>query len=144
MNSFIQGYSAEIKAAFSKIDQVLAQVSEQAVQVVFTPHLIPMDRGILTTAYGRATTDIDSAGLQAEFKRCYQDEPFVRMVDYPPATRFVKGTNYCDLAVHRVGDHVVVISCLDNLVKGAAGAAVQNMNLMFGEDETTGLVERSD
>ncbi|MCP3695698.1 MAG: N-acetyl-gamma-glutamyl-phosphate reductase [Planctomycetaceae bacterium] len=127
-----------------EIDQVLARVSEQAVQVVFTPHLIPMERGILTTAYGRATTDLDSAGLQAEFQRCYEDEPFVRVVDYPPATRFVKGTNYCDLAVHRVGDHVVVISCLDNLVKGAAGAAVQNMNLMFGEDETTGLVERSE
>jgi len=126
-----------------EISQVLSSQVDGSVEVIFTPHLIPMERGILTTAYARATTDLDSAGLLAELKNAYQDEPFVRVVDYPPATRFVKGTNYCDLAVHRVGDHVVVISCLDNLVKGAAGAAVQNMNLMFGVAETTGLIERS-
>jgi len=126
-----------------EISQVLSSQVAGSVEVIFTPHLIPMERGILTTAYARATTDLDSAGLLAELKSAYQDEPFVRVVDYPPATRFVKGTNYCDLAVHRVGDHVVVISCLDNLVKGAAGAAVQNMNLMFGIAETTGLIERS-
>jgi len=126
-----------------EISQVLSSQVDGEVEVIFTPHLIPMERGILTTAYARATTDLDSAGLLAELKRYYQDEPFVRVVDHPPATRFVKGTNYCDLTVHRVGDHVVVISCLDNLVKGAAGAAVQNMNLMFGFTETTALIERS-
>ena len=126
-----------------EIDQVLSGLVEGSVKVVFTPHLIPMERGILTTAYGRATSDLDSAGLLAELKTCYQDEPFVRVVEHPPATRFVKGTNYCDVTVHRVADHVVVISCLDNLVKGAAGAAVQNMNLMFDVPETSGLIERS-
>jgi N-acetyl-gamma-glutamyl-phosphate reductase len=139
----VTAYSVGKHRHTPEINQVLSSQVEGSVEVVFTPHLIPMERGILTTAYARATTDLDSAGLLAELKSCYQDEPFVRVVDHPPATRFVKGTNYCDLTVHRVGDHVVVISCLDNLVKGAAGAAVQNMNLMFDVAETTALIERS-
>ena len=126
-----------------EMDQVLSGLVDDPVSVLFTPHLIPMERGILTTAYARATTDLDSAGLLAKLQACYEQEPFVRVVEHSPATRFVQGTNYCDLTAHRVGDHVVVISCLDNLVKGAAGAAVQNMNLMFDMVETSGLVERS-
>ncbi len=108
--------------------------------LTFVPHLVPMVRGILATVYARITKDTD---FQALFEKRYAREPFVDVLPPGslPETRWVRGTNQCRLAVHRPldGDTLVVVAVEDNLVKGAAGQAVQNMNLMFGFPETRGL-----
>jgi len=110
--------------------------------LTFVPHLVPMVRGILTTVYARITKDTD---FQALFEKRYAREPFVDVLPpgTQPETRWVRGTNQCRIAVHRPldGDTLVVLAVEDNLVKGAAGQAVQNMNLMFGFPETKGLAE---
>ncbi|MFZ5523071.1 MAG: N-acetyl-gamma-glutamyl-phosphate reductase [Pseudomonadota bacterium] len=108
--------------------------------LTFVPHLTPMIRGIHATLYGRLTREVD---LQALFEQRYANELFVDVmpVGSQPDTRSVRGANYCRIAVHRPqgGDTVVVLSVIDNLVKGAAGQAVQNMNIMFGLAELTAL-----
>lgn len=108
--------------------------------LTFVPHLVPMVRGILATVYARITRDTD---FQALFEKRYAGEPFVDVLPSgsQPETRWVRGTNQCRIAVHRPfdGDTLVVLAVEDNLVKGAAGQAVQNMNLMFGFPETQGL-----
>jgi N-acetyl-gamma-glutamyl-phosphate reductase len=109
--------------------------------VQFTPHLLPVDRGILTTAYAHPEKTVTAAALQELYHRFYRDKPFVRMCDAPPAVKDVRASNYCNIYVdydERTGN-LIVISAIDNLVKGAAGLAVQNMNVMFGWDETIGL-----
>ena len=110
-------------------------------KLIFTPHLLPMIRGILSTLYARLTrTDVD---VQALFEKRYAGEPFVDVMPpgSTPDTRSVRASNVARIAVHRPdnGDMVTVIVVEDNLVKGAAGQAVQNMNLMFGLAETAGL-----
>jgi len=122
-----------------EIDQVLSDCGGGATEVIFTPHLVPMDRGILTTAYATPKPGVDAAKALAALKQFYRDEPFVRVVDGLPGTKDVAGTNYCDITVRHVRGRLVLISVLDNLIKGAAGAAVQNFNLMYGLDETTAL-----
>jgi N-acetyl-gamma-glutamyl-phosphate reductase len=113
--------------------------------VTFVPHLIPMTRGILTTCYASLASDKATAGRREELSQLYRDyyrsAPFVRIVDSPPHTKQTWGSNFC--LIHPTIDartgKLIVISCLDNLVKGAAGQAIQNMNLMLGLPETTGL-----
>ena len=127
-----------------EIRQGLAQVARRDVGLVFTPHLTPLIRGIHATLYGRVTKDVDFQGL---FEKRYAKEPFVDVMPEGshPDTRSVRAANTCRLAVHRPpesgkrSDTVVVLSVIDNLVKGASGQAVQNMNLMFGFPETMGL-----
>lgn len=123
-----------------EIKQGLARVTGNPVGLTFVPHLTPMIRGIHATLYGRLTRDVD---LQALFERHYAGEPFVDVMPAGshPETRSVRGANRCRIAVHRPqgGDTVVVLSVIDNLVKGAAGQAVQNMNIMFGLAENTAL-----
>jgi N-acetyl-gamma-glutamyl-phosphate reductase len=115
--------------------------SKSPVTVVFTPHLVPMVRGILATLYARLTDR--SVDLQALYETRYTGEPFVDVMPAGshPETRSVRASNVCRIAVHRPqgGDTAVIVAVIDNLVKGAAGQAVQNMNLMFGLAETTGL-----
>jgi N-acetyl-gamma-glutamyl-phosphate reductase len=122
----------------------LARVARQDVGLVFTPHLLPIIRGIHVTAYGRITKEVD---FQALFEKRFAGEPFVDVMPAGshPDTRSVRAANVCRLAVHRPpegarSDTLVVLSVIDNLVKGAAGQAVQNMNLMFGLPETAGLL----
>ncbi len=123
-----------------EVRQGLARAAGHDVGLTFVPHLVPMIRGIHATLYGRLSKEID---LQALFEKRYADEPFVDVLPAgsQPDTRSVRASNLCRIAVHRPqgGDMVVVLSVIDNLVKGAAGQAVQNMNLMFGFAETTGL-----
>jgi N-acetyl-gamma-glutamyl-phosphate reductase len=124
-----------------EIVQGLAAAAGGAVKLVFTPHLTPMIRGILATLYAPLKrTDID---LQALYEKRYAGEPFVDVMPAgsAPDTRSVRAANVCRIAVHRPqgGDIAMVIAVEDNLVKGAAGQAIQNMNLMFGLPETTGL-----
>lgn len=123
-----------------EIRQGLSLVSGQSVGLTFVPHLLPMIRGIHATLYATLTGDAD---LQALYEARYRDEPFVDVMPAGthPETRTVRASNMCRIAVHRPqgGDVVVVLSVIDNLVKGAAGQAVQNMNIMFGLDERAGL-----
>jgi len=127
-----------------EITQGLTQIAGKAVKLIFTPHLTPMIRGIHATLYARLiekiARDID---LQSLYEKRYANEPFVDVMPAGshPDTRSVRGANMCRIAIHRPqgGDTAVVLSVIDNLVKGAAGQAVQNMNIMFGLPETTGL-----
>jgi N-acetyl-gamma-glutamyl-phosphate reductase len=123
-----------------EITQGLARAAGRPVNLVFVPHLVPMIRGIHATLYARLTGKVD---LQALYEKRYAREPFVDVMPAGshPDTRSVRGANFCRIAVHqpRGGDIAVVLSVIDNLVKGASGQAVQNMNIMFGLPETTGL-----
>ncbi len=124
-----------------EIKQGLEGVYKKPVGLTFVPHLTPMIRGIHATLYGRLKkSDVD---LQAFYEKRYASEPFVDVMPAGshPETRSVRGANVCRIAVHRPqgGDTVVVLSVIDNLVKGAAGQAVQNMNIMFGLNEKLGL-----
>jgi N-acetyl-gamma-glutamyl-phosphate reductase len=123
-----------------EIKQGLARMVGKEVGLTFVPHLTPMIRGIHATLYGRLTQEVD---LQALFEQRYAGEPFVDVMPAGshPETRSVRGANRCRIAVHRPqgGDTVVVLSVIDNLVKGAAGQAVQNMNILFDLPETTAL-----
>jgi N-acetyl-gamma-glutamyl-phosphate reductase len=124
-----------------EIRQELGERIGAPVGLTFVPHLLPMIRGIHATLYGRLATG--GAELQALYERRYAGEPFVDVLPpgSHPETRSVRGVNHCRIAVHRPqgGDTAVVLSVIDNLVKGAAGQAVHNMNLMFGLEETLGL-----
>jgi len=124
-----------------EIEQVLGRVAGRPVALTFVPHLVPMVRGLHATVY--ATLAAPDADVQAWFEQRYAGEPFVDVMPpgSHPETRAVKGSNTCRIAVHPLPgrDRVVVLSVIDNLVKGAAGQAVQNMNLMFALEEATGL-----
>ncbi len=124
-----------------EIAQGLSQAAGRPAEFVFVPHLVPMIRGIHATLYARLTDP--SIDLQAIYEERYRDEPFVDVLPAGghPDTRAVRGTNLCRIAIHRPKgtDKVVVLSAIDNLTKGAAGQAVQNLNLMCGFDETEGL-----
>ena len=123
-----------------EIKQGLSNITDKSVDLTFVPHLTPMIRGIHATLYARLTSDVD---LQVLFEKRYSNEPFVDVLpaDSHPETRSVRGSNFCRIAVHlpQGGDTVVVLVVTDNLVKGAAGQAIQNMNLMFGFSETLGI-----
>lgn len=125
-----------------EIEQTLSAIADAPVSITFVPHLVPMIRGILATLY--ASTTASAEELQAAYESRYQSEPFVDVLPprSHPDTRSVRGANICRIALHREssGDRLIVLSVEDNLVKGAAGQAVQNMNLMFGVEETTGLL----
>ncbi|MEJ2463805.1 MAG: N-acetyl-gamma-glutamyl-phosphate reductase [Candidatus Thiodiazotropha sp.] len=125
-----------------EIRQTLSQAAKQDVGLTFVPHLVPMIRGIEATLYARLKTD-SAEDLQGLFEQRYREEPFVDVLPAGshPETRSVRGANHCRIAVHRPldGDVVVVSSVIDNLVKGAAGQAIQNMNLMFDLPEKAGL-----
>ncbi|MDJ0778397.1 MAG: N-acetyl-gamma-glutamyl-phosphate reductase [Gammaproteobacteria bacterium] len=136
----VKAYAVDGHRHLPEIREVLRGV-DPAADLVFTPHLMPMVRGIHATVYADARDD--GAGVQAAFEDYYRDEPFVDVMPpgSHPETRSVRGANTCRVAVHYLpaAGKYVVLSVEDNLVKGAAGQAVQNMNLMFGLDETLGL-----
>ncbi len=138
-NESVSAYNVGRHRHTPEIEQILGRACGRAVSVIFTPHLVPMDRGILTTCYARPTREVTEEQLLETLSRFYQDMPFVRVVGHLPATKDTYGTNFCDITARLVRGRVILISCLDNLVKGASGAAVQNFNLMFGFAETTAL-----
>ncbi|QJQ95602.1 MULTISPECIES: N-acetyl-gamma-glutamyl-phosphate reductase [Halomonadaceae] len=137
----MKAYGASGHRHLPEISQGLALAAGQPVGLTFVPHLTPMIRGIHATLYGRLTQD--PGDLQTLFEQRFANEPAVDVMPTGshPETRSVKGANLCRLAVHRPGkgDTVVVLSVIDNLVKGASGQAIQNLNLMFGFDEMDGL-----
>jgi N-acetyl-gamma-glutamyl-phosphate reductase len=138
-NESISAYNIGRHRHTPEIDQILSTAAGKKVEVVFTPHLVPMDRGILTTTYSRPTAPISEEKLMQTLEEFYADEPFVRVVEHLPGTKDCALTNYCDITARVVRGRAMTISCIDNLIKGASGAAVQNFNLMFGYPETTAL-----
>jgi N-acetyl-gamma-glutamyl-phosphate reductase len=141
-NENVKAYSVVGHNHTAEIEQELSGIAGTAVQVVFTPHLIPMTRGILVTAYAPLAADLADGEAIALYQQAYADEPFVRVLDNVlPETKATLGSNYCDLSV-RINQRAgvaIAIAAIDNLGKGAAGQAVQNMNLMCGVAEETGL-----
>jgi N-acetyl-gamma-glutamyl-phosphate reductase len=138
-NESISAYNVGRHRHTPEITQVLSETSGLDVSVVFTPHLVPMDRGILTTTYSTPSGDVSEEQLLETLREFYAEKPFVRVVDHLPGTKDVSHTNFCDVTARIVGGRVVTISCIDNLIKGASGLAVQNLNLMYGLPETTAL-----
>ena len=137
----IKAYAVDGHRHLPEIIQGLEQVTDHSIDLTFVPHLTPMIRGIHATLYGQLNTEGED--LQSLFEKRYQDEAFVTVLPKGshPDTRNVRGGNHCQIAIHQPqnGRTVVVLSVIDNLVKGAAGQAVQNMNLMFGFDEKIAL-----
>ena len=127
----------------TKIEQELSLVAGQRLTISFTPHLVPMDRGILSTIYATPLTGCTATELHACYEEFYKGEPFIRILPEGsfPSTAHVRGSNFCDIGitVDCRTRRVVVVSAIDNLVKGASGQAVQNMNILFGLDERMGL-----
>lgn len=126
-----------------EIEQVLSNLSGEKIILNFTPHLVPMSRGILATCYAKLKENCTAATIEAAFHKMYGNENFIRLLgrDAYPETKFVRGSNYCDIAWHideRTG-RVIVLSAIDNLVKGAAGQAIQNLNIAAGFEESTAL-----
>lgn len=139
-NETIQPYEVGTHRHQPEIEQTLRLATgEREVGVLFVPHYVPMVRGILATVYAKPLTASHAERAAAAFAQRYAKEPFIRLRKDLPSTRDVAGTNFCDLCVRVVKERIVVVSVIDNLVKGAAGQAVQNLNLMFGLEETMGL-----
>ena len=124
-----------------EMEQALTEAVGEKIELLFTPHLLPIDRGILTTAYAMTASGVTTELLRETLLNFYKDEPFIRVIDTPPVVKHVRGSNYCDLFVTRDPrtNRVLAISVLDNLMKGASGQAVQNMNIMFGWAEDLAL-----
>ncbi len=123
-----------------EIEQELAAVGEWTSELVFMTHSLPVARGIFASIYAETRVGLDEGGIQKIFQDFYREAFFVRLVKGSPDINWVKTTNFCDLGFALRGRELVVFSAIDNLVKGASGQAVQNMNLMFGLDEKTGLL----
>ena len=140
-NESYEPYSIGVHRHQPEIEQTISTMVKQKVNVLFVPHLLPVDRGILETIYLKARPGATEAAAVAALQSFYKGKPFVRVrTQNLPSIKYVANTNYADLAVKLAGGRFVVISVIDNMVKGAAGQAIQNMNLMFGLDETAGLV----
>lgn len=124
-----------------EIQEVISTIAGKAANIQFTPHLLPVDRGILSTIYCIPTRSTSEAELKELFNKQYANEAFVQIVADPPAIKEVRGTNMCRIFVtfDERTNTIIAVSVIDNLVKGASGQAVQNMNIMFGMEETTGL-----
>jgi N-acetyl-gamma-glutamyl-phosphate reductase len=142
VNESVKAYAVSVHRHTPEIEQELSAMSGKNIHVTFTPHLIPMDRGILSTMYVRLKKKTSLSDVQKLYREFYRSEPFVRVLKNGayPATKFVKGSNYCDISVFLNKQTLIIISAIDNLLKGASGQAVQNMNVMYGFDETAGLM----
>lgn len=142
-NESVKAYAITTHRHTPEIEQELSFISKKNIKIIFTPHLIPMDRGILSTIYVKLEEKIKLSDVQKLYQNFYAKEPFVRVVkegEYPN-TKAVKGTNFCDVAmfIDKRKNYLIIVTTIDNLLKGASGQAVQNMNIMYGFDETTAL-----
>ena len=143
INEDFRAYKVDKHQHTPEIEQELGRLAKKKLSLTFVPHLGPFDRGILSTIYVPLTRKISEAALRGLYETKYRKEPFVKLLPKGtwPAVKPVNGTNRCDLGVHLdpSGKRAVILSAIDNLVKGAAGQAVQNMNLLFGWNEQTAL-----
>lgn len=144
VNENIKAYGVLTHRHTPEIEEQLSYASGKEAEVIFTPHLVPMNRGILVTAYANLAKSVTYNEVKAIYDTYYNNERFVRVLDKDvcPETRWVEGSNYVDVnfKIDERTNRVVIMGAMDNLVKGAAGQTVQNMNLMFGFDETEGLL----
>lgn len=140
-NESIKAYGVGSHRHTPEIEQELSKASLENVMISFTPHLVPMNRGILSTCYGSLKSNITTEELLALYRDFYKDDYFIKIINGLPETRWVRGSNLCHIGikVDKRTKRVIIVSAIDNLIKGAAGQAVQNMNIMFGLEETTGL-----
>jgi N-acetyl-gamma-glutamyl-phosphate reductase len=138
-NESFAAYSVGNHRHTPEIEQALGDVAGEAVEVIFTPHLVPMDRGIFSTIYATPVRPTSQEQLMDLYRAYYEKAPFVRLFKDIPATKHSWGTNYLDLTVRVVRGKIVVLAAEDNLIRGASGVAVQNFNRMYGFDEQTGL-----
>jgi N-acetyl-gamma-glutamyl-phosphate reductase len=139
-NESVSAYAVGQHRHTPEIEQALSDVAGEPVSVLFTPHLIPMDRGIFSTIYAVPRRPRTQAELLEVCRAYYARAPFVRVVEHLPATKDTAGSNFLDLTVRRAAGRVLVLACEDNLVRGASGVAVQNFNRMYGHDERTALL----
>ncbi|RLS41152.1 MAG: N-acetyl-gamma-glutamyl-phosphate reductase [Planctomycetota bacterium] len=139
-NESVTAYSIGKHRHTPEIEQVLGDVGGSEVQVAFNPHLMPMDRGIFCSIYPRLIGQHTQAELLSIFRSFYAGQPFIRVVDHIPTTKDVSYTNFCDITVRFNRDQLVIFAAIDNLIKGASGVAVQNMNLMLGLDQRMGML----
>lgn len=144
VNENFKAYGVATHRHTPEIEQTLSDAGGEAITLNFTPHLLPMSRGILVTMYASLKAGVTKTQVDQAFQMAYADQPFVRIMPEGvlPETKWVKGSNFCDLAwrIDERTNRVIVISCIDNLIKGAAGQAIQNMNLMAGWPEELGLL----
>ncbi len=142
VNENLKAYKVNEHQHKPEMNKILSEVAGKTIDIIFTPHLIPMNRGILSTIYLRLNKKLDTRAALEIYKNFYKGKPFVRISDEGklPQIRDIVGTNYCDIGLKVTGDTLIVVSCIDNLKKGAAGQAVQNMNIICGFDETEGLL----
>jgi N-acetyl-gamma-glutamyl-phosphate reductase len=143
VNEGLMAYKIGTHRHTPEIEQELSALAGKQITLSFTPHLVPMNRGILTTIYAQLSFQADTAQIHALFHAFYNNAPFVRLLPIGqfPNVRNVRGSNFCDIGIYvdpRTG-RVVVVTAIDNLVKGASGQAIQNMNLMMGFNEAEGL-----
>jgi len=141
-NESMRPYGTGTHRHTPEIEETLTHGGAVNVSVLFSPSVVPMERGILSSIYVSLDSTISITELKSLYESEYNQDPFVRIIDKMPETRWTKGTNYCD--IHIVLDErtntLIIHSAIDNLVKGAAGQAIQNANIRFGLDETTGLI----
>ena len=143
VNENIKAYGVGSHRHTPEIEEQLSYAAGKPVTISFTPHLVPMNRGILVTAYASLTKEVTYEQVRAAYDKYYKEEYFVRVLDRDvvPQTRWVEGSNFADVnfKIDPRTNRIVIMGAIDNMVKGAAGQAVQNMNLMFGLPENTGL-----
>ena len=143
VNENIKAYGVAVHRHTPEIEEQLGYAAGENILLNFTPHLVPMNRGILVTAYAALKKTVTYEEVKAIYDKHYQKEKFVRVLekDVCPQTKWVEGSNYVDVnfKIDERTNRIIMMGAMDNLVKGAAGQAVQNMNLMFGLPETTGL-----
>ncbi len=143
VNENIKAYGVLTHRHTPEIEEQLGYAGNTDVKIIFTPHLVPMNRGILVTGYANLTKSVTYDEVRAAYDKYYEKETFVRILDKNvcPETRWVEGSNYVDVnfKLDERTNRIIVMGALDNIVKGAAGQAVQNMNLIFGLPETEGL-----
>lgn len=144
-NENIKAYGIASHRHTPEIEEQLKLAASDEVKINFTPHLVPMNRGILTTSYASLKNNLSYEEIKSVYNKYYKDEKFIRVLnkDVFPQTRWVHGSNYLDInfKIDARTNRIIVIGAIDNLIKGAAGQAVQNMNIMFGLDEAAGLMQ---
>lgn len=139
-NENVSAYQVGKHRHTPEIEQILTDIAGEPIEVLFTPHLIPMDRGIFSTIYAVPRRSLAEREVLEMYRAYYARAPFVRVVEHLPATKDCAGSNFFDVTVRVVRGSIVVLACEDNLVRGASGVAVQNFNRMYGLDERTALL----
>lgn len=142
-NENVKTYKLGSNAHSMEIEQQIQKLFGEKSGILYTPYIVPMNKGVLTTIYAAPAEELDTKSLIGHYKEFYKDDPFIRIYDEGkmPETKWVSHSNYCDIGVYadKSTNRIVVVTAIDNLMKGAAGQAIQNINLMYGMDEKMGL-----